>query len=186
MTSRPGERVYLDIDHELSINEIGRLMGHECDPNLNLNYDMMWYQQLAEANERDFGCSVPWHPNLISRKTNKKIEICRNSTLAMKANDQFDNLMDTGIAGLGIPCAKYKITPGLTDRDDTGNNPNEAYTRLYLNTKIRVQSIVLHYDSTTLGAEIGGLVGMLLGVSLVDIAIISNSYVLKMVAKFLK
>ena len=183
VTSRSGERVYVDFIHELTRNKIGHLEDHKCDPMLNYNYDRQWHQQLAEQNENTLGCSVPWHPTLISRRTKKKIKICENSTLGMKAKKQFDRFAD-GVSSMDqIPCATYQIFPGFTDRDVSGNKPNEAYIRLYLNTKIRVKSMVLHYDSTTFGAEIGGLIGMLLGMSLVDIALKSNSYVLKMAKK---
>ena len=104
----------------------------------------------------------------------------------MKAKKQFDSFADGAASRDSIPCATYTVFPGLTDRDIDGNDPNEAYVRLYLNTKIRIKSIVLHYDSTTLGAEVGGLIGILLGVSLVDIAVISNSSVLKIVMKLFK
>ena len=57
----------------------------------------------------------------------------------------------------------------MPDIDEKDNDPNEAYVRLYLKTKIKVKSTVLYYDSTTLAAEIGGYIGMLLGVSLVDL-----------------
>ena len=58
--------------------------------------------------------------------------------------------------------------------------------RLYLKAKIKVKSVILHYDSTTFAAEIGGYVGVLLGVSIVDIAILSRSTFLKIVRKFFK
>ena len=106
----------------------------------------------------------------------KKIEICDNSTFAMKAREQFSSFKDGTVARNLVPCAKYNLYPGLIDLDDTDNNPDEAYIRLYLNTKIKVKSIVLHYDSTVLAAELGGYLGMLLGVSLVDLAVMINSY----------
>ena len=139
---------------------------------------MRWYQELAEANDKDFGCSVPWHPDLYSAAT-KKIEICRNSTLGIKAKHQFDSSADGTSSIDRIPCATYNVFPGLTDLAE--NNPNEAYIRLYLNTKITIKSMIIYYDSTTFGAEVGGLIGMLLGFSLADIALLSNSYVLKMI-----
>ena len=56
-----------------------------------------------------------------------------------------------------------------------GNDPNEAYIRLYVNPNIKVKSIVIYYDSTTFAGEVGGYIGMLLGVSVVDLAIIFNA-----------
>ena len=145
------------------------------------------YQLIGEQNDEMFGCSVPWHPDIYSLTPHKtKVEICNQSDLGHDATKQYDKFVDGIITENLVPCAWFDIFPGLTDVDDTDNNIDEAYVRLYLKAKIKVKSVILHYDSTTFAAEIGGYVGVLLGVSMVDIAIISRSTFLKIIRKFFK
>ena len=181
-----GTRAYLDFTHALSVNKLESLERHRCNHTLNHKYDDTVYRLIAEENEKKFGCTVPWHPEMTSLKSNKKIEICDNSNLGEEAKKQFDKFVDGIITEDLVPCAWFDIFTGLTDVDETDNNMNEAFARLYLKAKIKVKSIVLHYDSTTFAAEIGGYVGVLLGVSIVDIAVISRSTMLKMLRKIVK
>ena len=82
-----------------------------------------------------------------------------------------------------MPCELYDVDLGLPVIDSDDNPMNEAYVKLYLKTKVRIKKTVIYYDSTTFAAEIGGYVGMFLGVSLVDIAILFNSCFLLFVQK---
>ena len=70
-------------------------------------------------------------------------------------------------------------------RNTTVDDPDsdKAYLKLYFKTNIKQKSTVFYYDSTTFAAEIGGYVGMFLGVSLVDITIILNSFLLITIKK---
>ena len=45
----------------------------------------------------------------------------------------------------------------------------------------KVKSVILYYDMTTLVADVGGYIGMLLGVSLVDLTIMCNAVFSKVV-----
>ena len=181
-----GERVYLDFTHELYINEVREVEGHGCNPDMNYNFDMAWYTRIAKDNNKMYGCSVPFHPPIISEDGQKEIEICSNSTMGLKAQKNYANNRDTLFSDEFIPCAVFDIALGLPFIDDEGNNINEAYMRLYVKTNIKVKSTVIYYDSTTLAAEIGGYVGMFLGISMVDIAIMVNSSMLSMLNKLSK
>ena len=94
-----------------------------------------------------------------------------------KALKLFDDAKDAPISKGDVPCARYDIDLGYPDVSDK-EDMNEAFIKFYLKTDIKVKSTVIYYDSTTLAAEIGGYVGMFLGVSLVDLAIIFNSFLL--------
>ena len=63
---------------------------------------------------------------------------------------------------------------------DNDQFDNEAFIKVYIKSDMRVKSLILYYDLTTLMAEVGGLVGMFLGVSLLDLTIIFNSTLFKM------
>ena len=50
-----------------------------------------------------------------------------------------------------------------------GNNPNESYVKLYFKSSVNVRRNILAYSEVSLFAEVGGYLGLLLGVSLLDI-----------------
>ena len=182
-----GQRVYLDFTHELSINTLGHEKEHECNPNWNRNYDSICYNSLARENKNVLGCSVPFHPPLSSDLQQHDADICANLTSGKKAMDNYDAMRDSNLADDGsadqTSCAWFDIFLGLPFIDDEGNDANEAYIRLYIKSKIKVKSIVRYYDSTTLAAEIGGYVGMFVGVSMVDLAILFNAGFMKMAGR---
>ena len=120
----------------MSINTIGDIKDHKCNPRLNTEFDDNWYLHVATENGEMFGCSVPWHPKYVS-KSKKKIDICRDSEAGKSA----------------------------------------------FKPDIKVKSTVMYYDSTTLAAEIGGYVGMFLGVSMVDLAMAFNFFFLIMMKR---
>ena len=181
-----GERQYLSFTHELAINRIGDLDGHRCNEEMNFKQDITWYTLIARENEKMFGCSVPFHPPIDTEDGGKEIEICRNSSTGKEAYDHYFQARDTLLDGGYPPCANFDIYFGLPDTDDTDNKMTEAFLRLYIKTDIRVKSTVIYYDENTFAAEIGGYVGMFLGVSMIDLAIIFNSSILSMVNKFFK
>ena len=180
-----GQRVYLDFTHELSKNELQDVEGHRCNPDMNLEFDSVWYERIAAVNEKLFGCSVPWHPPIFSNTTGKRIKICDNSEIGFSAYQKFRDFYDAQLSEAMIPCAMFDIFTGLPDVDDTDNSMDEAYIRLYLKTKMKIKSTIVHYDVTTLTAEIGGYVGMFLGVSFMDIGVLLYSSSLVMAHKAL-
>ena len=52
---------------------------------------------------------------------------------------------------------------------DTGNE-NETYVKFYMKGQIQVKTSILSYTKVSFLAEVGGYIGMLLGVSLMDFA----------------
>ena len=167
------------------MNTIGDTEDHLCNAEYNLNFDEKWHEHVASENKRMFGCSVPWHPTNLS-KSGERIEICRDPKLGAKAMDQFMNYHDSSWTKDSVPCAWYEINLGIPDVGENENKPDIGHIRFYLKTKIKQKSIVIYYDSTTFAAEIGGYVGMFLGVSLVDFAIIFDSAFFWMIRRIIR
>ena len=69
-----------------------------------------------------------------------------------------------------MPCEK--MTVNFAGHDVAGHHDveNEAYVKFYIKDHIEVKKSHLSYTEVSLLAEIGGYVGLLLGVSLKDIA----------------
>ena len=146
---------------------------------MNLNYDTFFYNKIANENEEKYNCSVPFHPMLISEITLKEIEICPDYEKGEKAYDNFSESKSSSVlSSEDAPCAGYDVFLGLPFINE-GGKENEAYIRLYINPKIRIKSTVIYYDSTTFAGEVGGYIGMLLGVSLVDLAFMLKSTLIK-------
>ena len=51
-----------------------------------------------------------------------------------------------------------------------GRKNDSAYAKLYFKSQVQVQRSVLSYSETSLLAEVGGYIGLLLGFSLLDVA----------------
>ena len=157
--------------------------GHRCNPDMNLDFDTRWYQIIAAENEKMYGCFVPWQPQSHENHTGDEIEICTSSEKGILATQKYIHFYGAKLSHNMTPCATFETFPGLPDIDDTENKQDEAYIRLYLKTKIKIKSIIIHYDSATLTAEIGGYVGMFLGVSFIDLVLLFNVILLNMIRK---
>ena len=99
---------------------------------MNFEFDDFWHQQVASRNEKKFGCSVPWHPIIVSKITKKPIKICNDSTTGKEALMQYRHFRDRKINQESVPCAKIDISLGIPKIDVKDNNENEAYIRMYL------------------------------------------------------
>ena len=63
------------------------------------------------------------------------------------------------------------------------NKTENAYIRIYVKSDVKIKSVILHYDSITLFAELGGYLGMLLGVSLIDCTNMIDSTLLRIILR---
>ena len=69
-----------------------------------------------------------------------------------------------------LPCETMSVTfAGFDSTTDTGNE-NETYVKFYMKGQIQVKTSILSYTKVSFLAEVGGYIGMLLGVSLMDFA----------------
>ena len=76
-----------------------------------------------------------------------------------------------------LPCASMEVTfPAMTDGV---TSPGEAYVRFYLLTVVKVQTSYWSYSIISLLAEVGGYLGLLLGMSLLDITKVIDWFCLK-------
>ena len=163
---------------------------YECNSEMNQNYDKEFYNRVANKNNEELNCSVPFHPVIMSKNNGKTIEICKHNETGKKAVENWLSLLDSGADLLNNkPCTEMHSFLGLPDKSENniGNQPNhEAFVRLYMNSELRVKSIVMYYDFTALAADIGGYIGMFLGISLVDFTVRCNTVLFKYITQKLK
>ena len=166
----------------MSINTIGHLNEHRCNPEMSLKYDRIFYRRVAYENQNLYNCSVPFHPPITSEITSTEIEICQDVNVGKKAFAHYSDSTSASILSPeDKPCAWFEVFLGLPYVDEHDNDAGEAYIRLYFKTEMKVKSIVIYYDATTFAAEVGGYIGVFLGVSIVDLVIIFNSALMKLV-----
>ena len=178
--------MYLDFVYELSINTLEKYKGMSCDPNMNLNFDDTLYSQANAKLEDKFNCTVPFLPAIMSNVTGKLTKICNDAEAGKEALQLYDYFKSGGLSLISdLPCATMDIFLGLPFISNTGSS-DEAYLKIYLKTSVKVKSTVLDYDYLTLIAELGGYTGLLLGISLVDISIRINSFLVKLINKRLE
>ena len=161
--------------NELYINTLGDLPGHRCNPQMNYNYDKTFYEKIAEENFKNYNCSVPFHPLITSTTSEREILICNSSELGKKAiGNWVSSFYSSHETPLDKPCAEMETFLGFP-LVNNNEDKQEAYIKIYIKSHIKVKSVILYYDITTLIADVGGYVGMLLGVSVVDFTIMFNS-----------
>ena len=75
---------------------------------------------------------------------------------------------------------------GLPHVDKINNPLHEAYIKLYLEETVKVKTMILYYDVSTLGAELGGNIGVFIGISLMDLTIKGSAILFAFVTAKLK
>ena len=170
-----GKKYFIDFVDEIFVNTLGNIEGHLCNEEMNYNYDKKFYEKVALENERHLNCSVPFHPTTNSPITGRQIEICNNTKEGKKAIENWSvSFYSSSATPLDQPCSEIQFFFGLP-LVNKYRFETEVYVKIYVKSNVKVKSVILYYDMTSLVADVGGYIGMLLGVSLVDLTIICNS-----------
>ena len=106
-----------------------------------------------------YGCVMPFHDSRPLEKQCLPNNTMRNEYWELLRNDIFKTHCQ-------LPCASMDVT-FPTPSYDSGPL-TEAYVKLYLLSTVKVQTSFWSYSIITLLAEVGGYVGLLLGISLLD------------------
>ena len=84
-----------------------------------------------------------------------------------------------------MPCATMPVIFAGQANSAKNNDDKEGYIKYDFKRKVNVQSSQLIYTQLSLLAELGGYMGLLLGVSLLDISSIFNSLFLFIQQKYM-
>ena len=168
--------MYLSFFYDVTINKLGDLEEHSCNLKMNRKYDDVLYNTIAIENENELNCSVPFHPKTTSNATGRIIDICKSSETGSKAVAKFSSLKTSTPSSKDKPCASMAIFMGLPMIDNQPTNPSqESSIKLYMTLNVKVKSMIMYYDFSTFVAEIGGYVGMFMGMSLMDFTMMCNT-----------
>ena len=108
--------------------------------------------------ENKFGCTIPFLPPFSSNVTRKPIDICKDEETN---NSEVTN---------PHPYMGYGLR-------------NKAFAMLYFPTDVKVKRTVYDYDFLALVGELGGYVGLLVGVSLAELIFHTTTFTVKQLGK---
>ena len=80
----------------------------------------------------------------------------------------------------------YNCRSSSRDSTTENGNENETYVKFYIKEQTTVRERFLSYSAVTLLAELGGYVGLIIGVSLMDIVSLIDKIFAKFIQKFQK
>lgn len=185
--------MFLDFHYELTINALDDFEEKPCNPEMNLKFDETLYKLANEDLEKQYGCTIPFLPATSSNVTGIPTEICKDEQVAQKAMNRYSDIESSQL-GTHMPCARMDIfmgMPSITNNSEVENpHPymgyglrDKAFVLLYFKTDIKVKRTVYDYDFLTLVAEMGGYIGLLIGMSLTELILHTNSFIVKLSAK---
>ena len=181
-----GYKVFVDIDYELSVNTLGgknflSAGKISCNDDITKTFDDLLYENANKELEEKYGCSIPFLPQSKSMATGEILEICKSAETGQLALGTYKDL-ETKMLG-NVPCTRMDVSLGMPHVSHDAATPqgsipyqgygsdDTAFVLFYFKPTIKVKSTVLEYDFVTLVAEIGGYVGLFIGISLAESSI---------------
>ena len=138
-------------------------------------FDTTLYTRINEELEKNFSCTVPFLPTIRSNFTGNISEICNEPNKSMSAVRLYDFLRASGQSNIcGTPCEGMDVYLGLPFISKTEHN--WGHIKIYLKSTVKIKRTVLDYTFLSLVAEVGGYVGLLLGISVVKLVTNMNSF----------
>ena len=132
--------------------------GIPCNDEKGYSKDLCYQREIEQELLESFGCTTPFGLN--------KSKICTNATIARDVFETYREAMVSDIYKSCLnPCTFFSILPLTPTR--APYNPDKAYVEFYLdeNELFKIYESYYIYSEVNLIAEIGGYVGLFLGIS---------------------
>ena len=133
--------------------------GSPCNNDKTYQIDACNYNGAEKKSLEELGCTTPFAPN--------KNKICTNRTIGKRAYSNFNRFMyshsEENYEGCKYPCSYFKVST----KQNGGYAESEKVATVQLNFAelIQVSKSYYTYSELSLIAEIGGYVGLFLGIS---------------------
>lgn len=149
--------------------------GSPCTLEEDFNYDECISGLVRQKQMEKFGCTSPFLGKI-------KDNVCTNQTIGVQAykiqNDFFSNGVHEGFLNCFEACNYLSIE--MRDKRKSTNNSKHATLRLTFQEKIKKTKSYFAYEALSLVAEIGGYVGLFLGVSIYNSSYLIERFLLKL------
>ena len=192
-----GYKVFADIEYELSINTLGGkifyVAENSCNEDMSSTFDDSLYETAHRELEEKHGCKIPFLPQIKSKDSAEYLRICERAEIGRRALKSYEEV-ETKMLGY-TPYTKMDISLGIPNFENDAANPqgsvpyhgygsdNTSFVLFYFKPRIKVKRTVLEYDYLTLVAEIGGYVGLFIGISLAESSMAMISFFAKMIRR---
>ena len=138
--------------------------GKSCSLDENYSRDKCVNEEVETKSLQEFNCTTPFGPN--------KAQICQDPEVGVKVNEIYIEKIEKHRHNCLSPCSFLSIMATKTKEIDKTKTSSTSYAgangQLSINFKenIKVNTSYFVYSGLTLIAEIGGYVGLFLGVSI--------------------
>ena len=135
--------------------------GQPCETETGFDKDVCTESKLDKKSLEKFGCTSPFGPN--------KDKICKDYEIGSKVMEMYNETMQKNIDNCYSPCL---FTSSITTKTD--DYWGDSFVRISTNENIMVKEAYHLYSGLSLIAEVGGYVGLFLGVSLNQVSQLVN------------
>ena len=155
--------IYIDLDHE--VNHELNSEGRPCNNEPEYDKDLCTDAELESKSLETFGCTTPFGAN--------KDKICQDQVIGSKALKLYkDTFMNKRATNCNSPCS-FVSTKAIKIKDEKINDTIKIngelktynFVKILFKKNIKVVVAYPTYSGISLIAEIGGYVGLFLGVS---------------------
>ena len=141
-------------------------MFPECTDEMSYKYDSCFYEEIQKPFLKKFGCL---HPLFIGEGMNDS-KICNIGQMSKKEQESAYEMYNSRSRECPSPCATITFSFGIPD---TQPRVKDKYQyKVYFKRYIGVTKESLKYPVESLIAEVGGYLGLLLGVSVLDCLVV--------------
>ena len=155
-----------------------------CNKRMDNLFDVTLYHRINEDLDKKFNCTVPFLPPIRSNRTGYEMKICKEENKSIEAVKRYDFLRSSGQSSLcASPCEGMDIYLGLPFISPTSSN--FTYIKIYLKSNVKIKKIVYDYTFLSLIAEAGSYIGLILGISVINIALNLNMIFLRHVKQMI-
>ena len=153
--------IYIDLDHE--VNHELNSEGRPCNNEPEYDKDLCTDAELESKSLETFGCTTPFGAN--------KDKICQDQVIGSKALKLYkDTFMNKRATNCNSPCS-FVSTKAMKTREIYG----DGFVKMFLKENIQVIEAYHLYSGLSFIAEVGGYVGLFLGVSVNQISTMVNA-----------
>ena len=136
-----------------------------CNAEDNYGYDRCKHLQKGQEILQIFGCRLPW---MNSIDFGQDFDFCKNASVVQKARLEATKIHYKDCNRFSrCNRAKYQIVG--SEVEDTQTNMKSKLTLQFANTDVQVVKDFYSYDAQSLIGEVGGTLGLLLGMSFMSI-----------------